>query len=237
MEYSPKSTYSSNYWKLNKSILHENNFKVNFDSILTDILKKKDYFDSITKWFDACFKPLVRKFLIDFSKERQKCRKDTTMFYSVSLQEASQAKDWESIAFTKNKLSQMHQEDSIGLIVRSRFQESAEKERASLFHLNREVKKGKLSRIDKLAKEEIVITNGLKQTKRIILNDKAKIEKEAVNYFSSLFQGYHTTNGNIGPKPFRPNYTDAEYFLKGVGRLPDIVGEALTNELTLEEVN
>ena len=152
---------------MNKSILSEPDFNVNFMETLNDIKSKQDYYESISEWFDLCFKPSIRNFLINFSKARNKSRKDTIIFYSTALQHAISQSDWETVAFARSKLSQFQQEDAMGLAVRSRYQENAEKERASLFHLNREVKKGKLSRIEKLAKKVKVLKNGNVAEERI----------------------------------------------------------------------
>ena len=91
-------------------------------------------------------------------------------------------------------------------------------------------------RIEKLAKEVEVVKDGVKTTKRIILSEKEDIEEEVVSYFSNLFQGYHTSNGSLGNKPFLPNYSDMNFFLRGVGRLEDAESDLLTKEITLEEV-
>ena len=140
------------------------------------------------------------------------------------------------MAYARAKLKQFNQEDSIGLIVRSRHQEATEQERASLFHINREVKKGNLSRLDKLAKEYSVIENGVEVKEKKILESREEIEEETVTFFTYLFQGYHRSNGDIGQEPFEPDLSDSDYFTRGFRRLSDIESELMTKEISLEEV-
>ena len=102
---------------------------------LNDLKLEQKMFNSVSEWFDHCFKPSMRKFLIDFSKARIKSRKDTVLFLSISLQNAIGRSDWESVAYTRSKLNKFNKEDSLGYIVRSRYHENSENKRASLFHL------------------------------------------------------------------------------------------------------
>ena len=187
-----RSKFHSNYWKLNKSILLEPNFNINFEDLFHDLQLTKSKYNTISDWFDLSFKPSMRNFLMLFSKERAKSRRDTLLFHSVALQLAVKSGDWEKVSFARSKLDQMSKEDSLGLVVRSRDQESSEQEKASLFHLNREVKKGKLSRLDKLAKIVVKHKNGVEIEEKIILHEREQIEEEVVGYFTKLFQGYHT---------------------------------------------
>ena len=46
----------------------------------------------------------------------------------------------------------MNAEDAMGILIRSRFQGNVEMEKLSLFHVNRELKKGKKGSIDALLK-------------------------------------------------------------------------------------
>ena len=85
----PKTAlHQSSYWKLNKSIFNEKHFQVNFKDVLNDVLLLKPNYRSSSVWFDKVFKPSIRAFLMDFSRERSKSRRDTVSFFSVALQEA-----------------------------------------------------------------------------------------------------------------------------------------------------
>ena len=60
--------------------------------------------------------------------------------------------DWSTLARIPMSLKQLLQEDSLGLMVRSRCQGQAETKVASIYHLNRGVKNSKEGWLDKLAK-------------------------------------------------------------------------------------
>ena len=55
-------------------------------------------------------------------------------------------------------------------------------------------------------------------------------------YFSALFQGCLDANGEINETPFEPDFSQLDYFLDGVGTLPDIAAESMVSEVNLEEV-
>ena len=126
------ASYQSSYWKLNKSIFNEKHFQVNFKDVLNDVVSFKPNYKSVSVWFDKVFKPSVRAFLMDFSRERSKSRRDTVSFFSVALQEAIKVNDWKTVSYVRSKLKNMHKEDSVGLIVRSRYSENLEGERKGL---------------------------------------------------------------------------------------------------------
>ena len=56
--------------------------------------------------------------------------------------------------------------------------------------------------------------NREKVKKSIIIEDEEEIEEVVIGYFSKLFQGYHTPNGNIGAEPFQPNFKTLTFYQK-----------------------
>ena len=116
----------------------------------------------------------------------------------------------------------------MGVIVRSRYNESLENERASLYHLNREVKKGKIGSINSLAKK----VSG----KKVIESDPAKVADMSVNFFSQLFQGHHRANGTLSDHPFCPDFENIDIFLSNVGKLSVVEASTMVREISHEEV-
>ena len=165
---------------------------------------------------------------MDFSTLRQQCRRDTRHFLLHYLQRAAEDEDLELMSYIRSRLKRITMEDSKGLVIRSKVRENIDDERLSLFHLNREMKKGKKSSLSKLCKTV--------NKKRIIMEDQEEIHGMAVNFFSSLFQGYHTTNGEIRDFPFSPSFERLDFFLKGLGSLSTMEAEGMIEEITLEEV-
>ena len=73
-------------------------------------------------------------------------------------------KDWEEVSRVREQLDLMIKEDAWGFVVRSRFHQNAEDERASLFHAGKESKHSKnnifsLKRGNQVTTDQVVIEN------------------------------------------------------------------------------
>ena len=129
------------YWKLNSKVLTDRDFRPNFNKILDDVLKEKQFYEHSGIWFDMCFKPRIKNFLRNFSSFGQKGRRDTRQFLCHCLQDAVDREDLEQMSYLRSRLKAMNWEDAMGVVIRSRHKETVEMERMSLFHLNREAVK------------------------------------------------------------------------------------------------
>ena len=183
----PPVNYTKSYWKLNSAVLHDEHFKNNINYEMERLRERKSEFSSITEWFDIIFKPGMKRFLIKCSSARKRTRADTAKWWAYCLNKALDQNDWAEVARLRAHLHKQYQEDALGLVVRSRHQERVEEEVASLYHLNREVKKGKESRLDKLAR----LVGDPPNQEREEITEEGEVEKEAVTFFSNLFQGFH----------------------------------------------
>ena len=128
------------YWKLNTSILREEEFLEDFGRLWSWLQQSKSDFIDIADWWDLLAKPNIKEFCILFSKRRSVRRNDTKKFLLSYLKICLGAKDWNEVARVKSKIDKMLKEDSMGFKVRSRFKQNLENESASLFHANREAK-------------------------------------------------------------------------------------------------
>ena len=97
---------------------------------------------------------------------------ETNVFLLSYLKIALERKDWNEAGRVKSELDVMLRSDAMGFIVRSRYKQNAEEEKASLYHAAREAKNcsdnmsslkigGKLSRISLLLKMKSLISLGL----------------------------------------------------------------------------
>ena len=86
---------------------------------------------------------------------------------------ALEDQDWEEVAYIRSR--NIISEETQGFLVQSRTKEHAERERGSLFYVNREVKQGQVNNLNSLK-----INNVETQV-------KVKIETEVLGYFSALF--------------------------------------------------
>ena len=112
----------------------------------------------------------------------------------------------------------------MGFVVRSRYKENIESEKASLFHLNKENKN-----FEKNSLESLKINGQVE-------SDKSKIEAEVLKYFGALFNGHHDRNGDDTGLPFVPDFTDLPDFLADVGKLSQASQNNLVKSLTYEQV-
>jgi hypothetical protein len=120
----------------------------------------------------------------------------------------------------KNRISNLLVIEAEGLMVRSRFKENLEKEKACLFHLAREKKKGTENSIEKL------LLHGQE------VNDPVQCEREVIGFYEPLF------NGRQGrPQPFIMDEGVLQEFLTDrVGKLQDHDRDALDQPFTEEEL-
>ena len=185
-------------------------------------------YEFVNMWFDQCFKPKMKDFLISFSSKRQIRRKHTRILLLHYLQIAGKKEDLEEMSYLREKLKKADAEDSQGIVIRSRHQESLESERLSLFHLNREMKKGKTRSLDRIS-----VKIG---EEKVIIEDKKIIHDSTVSFFSSLFQGYHLEGETFGDTPFEPDFSNLLTYLEGIGEMNEEEAEEMIAEITLEEV-
>ena len=87
---------------------------------------------------------------------------------------ALEDQDWEEVAYIRSRIRNLISEETQGFLVQSRTKEHAERERGSLFYVNREVKQGQVNNLNSLK-----INNVETQV-------KVKIETKVLGYFSAL---------------------------------------------------
>ena len=82
-------------------------------------------------------KPAIKHFCMDVSERLSYVRKNTKMFLFSYLGLVIRKGNWDEVARVRKKLKKMLEKESMGFIVRSRYKENIESEKASLFFLNR----------------------------------------------------------------------------------------------------
>ena len=96
--------------------------------------------------------------------------------------------------------------DALGFVVRSRFKQNAEEEKASIFHTAKDLSNAK-KKVTQLR------VNG------VIESDHSKIEAEVLQYYYALFNGHHDCNLVDTGFAFVPNYDNLPKFLQFVGMM------------------
>ena len=130
---------------------------------------------------------------------------------------ALERKEWEEVGRIKSELELMLRADAMGFVVRSRFKQNAEEEKASLYHA---------------AKERTISSNinSLKIGGQVVTR-KEDIEDEVINFFGALLNGHHDSNLVNTGVPFEPDNTFLGEFLDGLSSMDNDVSEKLHNDI------
>lgn len=212
----------SSYWKLNNSVLDHHDFLNNFEHTYRRLQLSKEWHHNAADWWEESAKPVIQTFLKQFSimvsRERKHTKEMLYILLKVELQRGMAG--FAAAMDIKNRISNLLVIEAEGLKVRSRFKENLEKEKASLFHLAREKKKGAENSIEKL------LLHGQE------VNDPVQCEREVIGFYEPLF------NGRQGrPQPFIMDEGVLQEFLTDrVGKLQDHDRDALDQPFTEEEL-
>ena len=215
---------NTTYWKLNTSILKDEDFLQNFANMYQKLRLKIPEYKDIADWWDFCAKPSIKMYCMGVSTHLADIRRDTKKFLFSYLNVALKMRDWKEVARVRQEINTILLQESMGFVVRSRFNENSETEVASLFHTNRENKMSNKNNLDSLNIDGEVSDN------------KDIIEAEVLKYFGALFNGHHDQNLEDTGKPFVPDNTGLPDFLTGLGKLSAESQTKVARDLTFAEV-
>ena len=170
----PPPRHRSPYWKLNNSILSDSDFLPNFNKVWDLALVTKQNYPNVLSWWEKDAKPQITTFCQKYSVTIARERRDTKQFLFYCLTRFLNEGKFEEALKMKQKINKILMAESMGFVVRSRFQENAEMERASLYHVNREKKRGKGSNLEKL-----MINNSEE-------DNRDKIEEAVLQFFGRM---------------------------------------------------
>ena len=212
------------YWKLNTAILLEDDFLPTFSTFWGKISVFRREFSDLAEWWDKLAKPEIRDFCVGYSINRKLQRDHTKKFLLSYLKMTLADKNWEEVARTREKLDVMLKADAMGVVIRSRFNQNSEDEKASLFHAAREAKNDK---------------NNVKCLKIDGQNvrDQKKIEEKVLSFFGALFNGHHDVNLVDTGSPFIPDNSYLDEFLEGLGSLSDLDRDKMHVDISMEELS
>ena len=215
----PKTQHRT-YWKMNTAILGEEEFLPNFTPFWVRISRSRHFFSDLAEWWDKCAKPEIKDFCLGYSIHRKLKRDQTKKFLLSYLKIVLASKNWSEVARVKEELDQMLKSDAMGVVIRSRYKQNAEEEKASLFHAAREVRNDKNN------------VKSLKVNGKVI-KDRMLIEEEVVNYFGALFNGHHNSDLENTGSPFVPDNTHLDELLHGLGVLSDADSENMHEDISM----
>ena len=218
----------SSYWKLNVGIF-DDDFEENFRTVYEKSKEKLDQYGDIADWWDMWCKPMIRTFCKNYSIQKSYERKSTKIFLYNQLKQALNIGPYSEVLRIKSEINKILLFEATGIKIRSRFQENAELERASLFHMNREIKKGKENNAEMLK----IGPPG----NQYIEKNHLKCRDEILKYFSALFSGRLGINGEIFELPFEMDITNENEFINDdLGKLSEFDKEALEKVFSDEEL-
>ena len=219
------------HWKLNTSILQHDSFVPQFTTLFHQLEEEIPEFEDEADWWDEYAKPACISFCQSFSKVLNKQKKTFKAFLISLLRFATTSENWELVAQTKEKLSTVVKEEAFGLIVRSRNNQNAEEEAASLYHLKK-VQKSNLNQLK-------VVQGGQGYRKGAdmeVTRDYQRIEQETVGFYDALLNGRQDQNLQDTGQQFQPDNEHLEEFLENLSQLPQVSQQALVEPLCCDEV-
>ena len=210
------------YWKLNNSILTHVDFLDNFVDLYEGLRLDMAGYADICDWWEERAKPMIVLFLKQFSIMVAREQKQTKEgLYFMLGQALSQGMEGFKLSLClKQRISDLLLVEAEGVKVRSRFKENMEKEKASLYHVVREKKRGEQNNVERL------MVGGQE------VADKAVCEKEVLDFFEPLFNGRHGR-----PQVFQMDRAVLPEFLTDqVGRLEDVDRDHLDLPFSMDEL-
>ena len=108
------------YWKLNTSVLQDDDFLVNFKEFYRNLKNKIDDYPDISDWWDLCAKPAIRDFCMGVSERMAFVRKNTKRFLFSYLSLVIKRGNWGEVVRVRKKIEKLLCKESMGFIVRSR---------------------------------------------------------------------------------------------------------------------
>ena len=129
----------------------------------------------------------------------------------------------------KERLKQMLLEDSMGTVIRSKVGAEIEEERSSLYHLNKEHKRGKRNNVLKLKVKN-------EAGREEIVEEEDIIENNVLKFFEPLFRNMHGSDLNVKNTTFQQDTTYLEDYLNDLEKLTLEEKEFLLRPVDLEEL-
>ena len=70
----------------------------------------------------------------------------------------------------------------------------------------------------------------------VVVSEPKVIEEKITSFFTALLNGHHDTILVDTGMPFVPDFSGLDFFLDGLGTLPDIARDELETAMTVEEL-
>ena len=192
------------YWKMNTGIL-DDDFNDNFEIVYNAAREHVGNYNDIADCWDKKCKPMIVQFCKFYSISLARERKCTKSFLYYQLKNALNDGEYSEVLRIKEDLNKILVFEANGIKIRSKHKEDLEMEKASLFHMNREIKKGESNNA-----EALLIGPA---DSRYLETDPKKCKEEVTEFFTALFSGRLGLDGEILNDPFQQDQTHLPEFL------------------------
>ena len=221
------------HWKLNTSILNHESFLPQFSTLFNQLEEEIPEFEDVADWWDGFAKPASISFCQSFSQSLAKQKKTFKAYLLALLRISTNREKWELVAQTKEKLNYLIKNEAFGLIVRSRDNQNAEEEDASLYHLN----KVQNNNLEKLKVVQQTGGRGFRKGAAMeVTTDPKRIQEETVAFYDALLNGRQNEQLEDTGQQFQANDEYLEEFLSNLSQLSLASQENIVKPLCTEEV-
>ena len=224
----PTKSPRFSYWKMNTGII-DDDFNENFEIIYN---KAREYivdYEDIADWWDNKCKPMIIHFCKMYSISLARERKCTKNFLYIQLKNALNNGPFPEVLRIKEDLNKILLFEANGIKIRSKHQEELEVEKASLFHMNREIKKGEANNA-----EALLIGP---PDSRYLETNHEKCKDEILTFFTALFSGKLGLDGEILNVAFEKDDTYLPDFLNdNLKKLSDVEQYGLEQKFNFDEL-
>ena len=216
------------YWKMNTSLLKNENIRSKFIDEWENIRKSKSNFQNLNKWWDQYAKYKIKMFFIKMGKQENQKKYGLIQYLEHALHELyqrqnkSQIIDYDKEKFLKNRINELKLEILEGVKIRSRILDETEGEKVSAYLIGKQAKLKSKELITTIKAEKDIMNNVQPGT---ILNNKSSIELYVKNYYKKLYSK-EECNENL-----------KEWFLSHVTeKLTELDREILDEEIKDKEI-
>ena len=212
-------------WSLNTLILEEEEYRNRIINFMDHAKKDSYYATNPAEWWESKAKPGFQKISKDYSKQRAKIKRETTKFYQMCMEEAAQETEeeaWSDMRQYQREAMRWEEEKTRGRVERARPMWKPKEEELTVYHITRERRRGKASKIEKLKKE-----NGEEA------REKEEIQNEIEKYYRGMFE--NEEEGEKWQDRVKAGGSEEE-LLEGVRGAANAKNKGLTEEITAAEI-
>ena len=185
------------YWKLNVSLLEDDNIKERFKNEWDKIKEEIYLYDTINNWWELNAKHRIKSFFISISKEKSQMKYGLLQMLELKLNRLYEKVNrtgqinYNEITEIKGRINSIKNDMLEGVKIRSRIEEQIEGEKISAYLIGKQATIKSKKGINEIKTEENIVDNINSGT---ILNNKDSIEWYIYKYYEKLYKKEESDN-------------------------------------------